>query len=353
MCVQKESDWASDHLSCGEVDPTTHQRAKHVQSLSGANTQSSGCCRVEGRRQHLDQVASPLDVYWCHRAEGADDISNDAILLEKARLSTQLFYILASIRKSRALSIVETIRKGNSFEAWRQMRREFEPKLPARFQSRLRSLSQPPKKSSVEAIYQLEGKLKTYEQQSGEGNERHDKDRSADLTSCRPRVAKKHMNLQFSRLAAFDGARKQAADYWRSKAAGIDDQHGIVTCEQIRQDTARPTSECLPMTDVARTLCLTKLADGRRGTHEIPQENQMTHQCVLFDTSRCKTRRRWGRDSFGWRTCDGRRKLRNHFTALHARGGQTSAWDDFGGTQLDTIMALAVFGAVSGGCSQS
>ena len=69
--------------------------------------------------------------------------------------------------RGRALAVVQLVQEGYGFEVWRQLCREFEPHLRARFKGMLQAVLQPPKSVDVESIFKWE-RLKQYEVQNGD-----------------------------------------------------------------------------------------------------------------------------------------------------------------------------------------
>ena len=80
-----------------------------------------------------------------------------------------IFYLLATLTRGRALAVIQRVSENQGCEAWRQLCREFEPRLPARFQGLLQCIFNPDfAVDQVETIYGLETRMKEYGQQSGD-----------------------------------------------------------------------------------------------------------------------------------------------------------------------------------------
>ena len=102
------------------------------------------------------------------RADKDGVITNETMSEVHSPVSTQLFYVLAMTCRGRAVVVVQRVQEGYGFEVWRQLCREFEPRLPARFQGILQAVLQLPKSVDVESNYKREQRLKQYEEQSGD-----------------------------------------------------------------------------------------------------------------------------------------------------------------------------------------
>ena len=75
------------------------------------------------------------------------------------RLSIQLLYVLALTCRGKALQVVRRVPEGFGFEAWKQLCRKFEPRLPSRFQGMLQALLSPTRVDDpVQTIYQWESR---------------------------------------------------------------------------------------------------------------------------------------------------------------------------------------------------
>ena len=70
-------------------------------------------------------------------------LDNTGVTDVERRLSIQLFYVLALTCRGKALQVVRRVPEGFGFEAWKQLCREFEPRLPSRFQGVLQALFSP------------------------------------------------------------------------------------------------------------------------------------------------------------------------------------------------------------------
>ena len=156
------------------------------------------------------------------RSERDDIIDHETLPDLEIKVSTQIFYILAMTCKGRALSIVQRVREGYGAEAWRMMCREFEPRLPSRFQGMLQSILMPARSQSVESIYNWEQKVRQYEEQSGDTISSTIKT-AVLTTSLVDADLQRHLNLQAGRLTTSEAARKEAVDYLRTKAPWTED----------------------------------------------------------------------------------------------------------------------------------
>ena len=68
---------------------------------------------------------------------------NTSMTEVERRLSKPLFDVLALTCRGKALQVVRRVPEGFGFEAWKQLCREFEPRLPSRFQGVLQALLSP------------------------------------------------------------------------------------------------------------------------------------------------------------------------------------------------------------------
>ena len=85
------------------------------------------------------------------------------------RLSVQLFYVLALTCKGKSLQVVRRVPEGFGFEAWKQLCREFEPRLPSRFQGMLQALLSPTRTDDpVQTKNQWESRVIVFEQSGDE-----------------------------------------------------------------------------------------------------------------------------------------------------------------------------------------
>ena len=77
----------------------------------------------------------------------AADLEEEPYLHETAdsavELARVLYAILVSVVQSKALSIMMNVEKGNGLQAWRRLKREYEPKLPGRHATMLAGLIAP------------------------------------------------------------------------------------------------------------------------------------------------------------------------------------------------------------------
>ena len=70
-------------------------------------------------------------------------VDNTGMTDVERRLSIQLFYVLALACRGKALQVVRRVPEGFGFETWKQLCREFEPRLPIRFHGMLQALLSP------------------------------------------------------------------------------------------------------------------------------------------------------------------------------------------------------------------
>ena len=96
-------------------------------------------------------------------------VDNTSMTEVERRLSIQLFNVLALICRGKVLQVIRRVPEGFGFEAWKQLCREFEPRLPSRSQRMLQDFLSPTKMDDpVQTIYQWESRVKVYEEQSGD-----------------------------------------------------------------------------------------------------------------------------------------------------------------------------------------
>ena len=144
-------------------------------------------------------------------------IDNTGMTEVERRLSIQLFYVLALTCRGQALQAVRRVPEGFGFEAWKQLCREIEPRLPSRFQGMPQALLSPTRMDDpVQTIYQWESRVKIYEEQSGDRVSENIKLDVLQKYLCDGELAR-HLNLQSGRLTTYDLARKEAINYLRAK----------------------------------------------------------------------------------------------------------------------------------------
>ena len=115
------------------------------------------------------------------------------------------------------MQVVRRVPEGFGFEAWKQLCREFEPRLPSRFQGMLQALLAPTRVDDpVQTIFLWESRVKVYEEQSGDKVSENIKLAVLQKYLCDGELAR-HLNLQSSRLTTYDLARKEAINYLRAK----------------------------------------------------------------------------------------------------------------------------------------
>ena len=140
-------------------------------------------------------------------------VDNTSMTEGQRRLSTQLFYVLALTCRGKALQVVRRVPEGFGFEAWKQLCREFEPRLPSRFQGMLQALLAPSRVDDpVQTFHQWESRVKDYEEQSGDKVSENIKLAVLQKNLCDGELAR-HLNLQSSRLTTYDLARKEAINF--------------------------------------------------------------------------------------------------------------------------------------------
>ena len=72
-------------------------------------------------------------------------VDNTSMMEVERRLSIQLFYVRALTCRGKTLQVVRRVPEGFGFEAWKQLCREFETRLPSRFQGMVQALLSPTK----------------------------------------------------------------------------------------------------------------------------------------------------------------------------------------------------------------
>ena len=102
--------------------------------------------------------------------------------------------------------------EGFGFEAWKQLCKEFEPRLPSRFQGMLQAILSPTTTDDhVQTIYQWESRVKIFEEQSGDNV-------AENIKVAVPQTyLTRHLNLQSGRLTTYELARKEAINFLRAK----------------------------------------------------------------------------------------------------------------------------------------
>ena len=136
-------------------------------------------------------------------------VDNTSMTEGKRRLSIQLFYVLALAFRGEALQVVRRVPEGFGFEAWKQLCREFEPRLPSRCQGMLQALLAPTRVDDpVQTICQWKSSVKVYEEQSGDKVSENIKLAVLQKYLCDGELAR-HLDLQSSHLTTYDLARKR------------------------------------------------------------------------------------------------------------------------------------------------
>ena len=164
------------------------------------------------------------------------------------RLSIQLLYVLALTCRGKALQVVRRVPEGFGFEAWKQLCRKFEPRLPSRFQGMLQALLSPTRVDDpVQTIYQWESRVKVYEEQSGDKVSENIKLAVLQKYLCDGELAR-HLNLQSGRLTTYDLARKEAINCLRAKqtwtALGGSDPMDLSPLGKGKGDKSVKPKEC-------------------------------------------------------------------------------------------------------------
>ena len=164
-----------------------------------------------------DSVATRLLQQVEAKVEDPSVLDNESMTEAERRLSVQLFYVLALTCKGKSLQVVRRVPEGVGFEAWKQLCREFEPRLPSRFQGMLQALLSPTRTDDpVQTIYQWESRVKVQEEQSGDEVSENIKLAVLQKYLCDGELAR-HLNLQSGRLTTYELARKEAINYLRAK----------------------------------------------------------------------------------------------------------------------------------------
>ena len=164
-----------------------------------------------------DSVATRLLQQVEAKVEHPSVVDNESMTEAERRLSVQLFYVLALTCKGKSLQVVRRVPEGFGFEAWKQLCREFEPRLPSRFQGMLQALLSPTTTDDpAQTIYQWESRVKVYEEQSGDEVSENIKLAVLQKYRCDGELAR-HLNLQSGRLTTYELARKEAINYLRAK----------------------------------------------------------------------------------------------------------------------------------------
>ena len=164
-----------------------------------------------------DLVATRLLQQVEAKVEDPSVVDNSSMTEGERRLSVQLFYVLALTCRGKSLQVVRRVPEGFGFEAWKQLCREFEPRLPSRFQGMLQALLSPTRTDDpVQTIYQWESRVKVYEEQSGDQVSENIKLAVLQKYLCDGELAR-HLNLQSGRLSTYELARKEAINYLRAK----------------------------------------------------------------------------------------------------------------------------------------
>ena len=85
-------------------------------------------------------------------------VDNTSMTEGERRLSIELFYKLALTCRGKALQVVRRVPEGFGVEAWKQLCREFEPRLPSRFQGMLQALLAPTRVDDPVQPFSVNGK---------------------------------------------------------------------------------------------------------------------------------------------------------------------------------------------------
>ena len=131
-------------------------------------------------------------------------VDNTTMTDRERRLSAQLFHVLALTCRGKSLQVVRRVPEGFEFEAWKQLCKEFEPRLPSRFSGMLRAILSPTTTDDpVQTIYQWESRVKVYEEESGDNVAENIKLAVLQTYLCDGELAR-HLNLQSGRLTMYD-----------------------------------------------------------------------------------------------------------------------------------------------------
>ena len=144
-------------------------------------------------------------------------VDNTSMTEAERRLSMQLFYVLALTCRGKALQVVRRVPEEFGFEAWKQLCREFEPRLPSRFQGMLQAILLPTRMDDPgQTMYQWKSRVLVYEEQSGDKVSENIRLAVLQKYLCDGELARR-LNLQSARLTTYDLARKEAINYLRVK----------------------------------------------------------------------------------------------------------------------------------------
>ena len=92
-------------------------------------------------------------------------VDNTTTTEAERRLSVQLFYVRALTCRGKSLQVVRRVPEGFGFQVWKQLCREFEPRLPSRFQGMVQALLSPTRTNDP---VQWESRVRVCEEQSGD-----------------------------------------------------------------------------------------------------------------------------------------------------------------------------------------
>ena len=144
-------------------------------------------------------------------------VDNTSTTEVERQLSIQLFYVLALTCRGKALQVVRRVPAWFGFEAWKQLCREFEPRLPSRFQGMLQALLSPTRMDDrVQTVCQWESRVKVHEEQSGDKVSENIKLAVLQKYLCDGELAHQ-LNVQSARLTTYSLARKETINYLRAK----------------------------------------------------------------------------------------------------------------------------------------
>ena len=110
----------------------------------------------------------------------------------------------------------------------KQLCKEFEPRLPSRFQAMLQAILSPTTTDGhVQTIRQWESRVRVYEEQSGDNVAENIKQALLQKCLCDGELVR-HLNLQSGPLPTCEVARKETISYLRAKLDVDDDWHCVL-----------------------------------------------------------------------------------------------------------------------------
>ena len=119
----------------------------------------------------FDPVATGLLQQVETKVEDPTVVDNTTTTEAERRLSIQLLYVLALTCRGKSLQVVRRVPEGVGLQVWKQLCREFEPRLPSRFQGLVQAFLSPTRTDDpVQTIYQWESSVRVCEEQSGDNS---------------------------------------------------------------------------------------------------------------------------------------------------------------------------------------